>query len=594
MFKISFITIVFALSWMQVFSNFDTLDYKIDTLNYLVADSSTVMESVYFEDTLGFTSLSKINDPGLSEEILQSTPAIAMLENLVNIKFFSDEYFITDTAQLNVYHYGRDVVPQFSDSVYEARIAYLNGQTPFELTFNTTVKNFINLYAVKKRSLTSRMLGLSEIYFPMFEEILDEYDLPLELKYLAVVESALHPKAGSRAGAKGLWQFMYRTGKAYGLQVTSYVDDRYDPYKATIAACRHLEDLHDIYQDWSLALAAYNSGAGNVNKAIRRAGGVRNYWAIWPFLPRETRGYVPAFIAVNYVMSFAAEHNLYPVDPGILYNGIDTIHVYDVLSFDQISEFLDIPMDDIEFLNPSFKMGIIPANAQSTYVLRLPRKDVGEFVSNEKEIYNFKTKNGIEREKLLAQIKKAKERDIHYVRSGETLGHIARRYRTSVSNLKSWNNLRGSTIYPGQKIIVYANPNAKNKSSGKSTAIKRSGEQSYHTVKNGENLGLIAKKYRCTTTDLMQWNNLKSSKIYPKQKLIVYKPATNGEAITETVKTASGNVKYVYHVVKTGDTLWDIAKQYDGVTVNQIKQLNNITNTRRLKPGQKLKVAVVS
>ncbi len=428
----------------------------------------------------------------------------------------------------------------------------------------------------------------------MFEEILDEYGLPLELKYLAVVESALHPKAGSRAGAKGLWQFMYRTGKAYGLQVTSYVDDRYDPYKSTIAACRHLEDLHDIYQDWSLALAAYNSGAGNVNKAIRRAGGVKSYWAIWPFLPRETRGYVPAFIAVNYVMSFAAEHNLYPVHPGILYNGIDTIHVNDVLSFDQVSEFLDIPLEDIEFLNPSFKMGIIPANAKSTYVLRLPRKDVGRFVSNEKEIYNFKTKNGIEREKLLAQIKKAKERDIHYVRSGETLGHIARRYHTSVSNLKSWNNLRGSTIYPGQKIIVYANPNAKYKSSGKSSAIKRSGEQSYHTVKNGENLGLIAKKYRCTTTDLMQWNNLKSSKIYPKQKLIVYKPAKNGEVMTETVQTASGNVKYIYHVVKTGDTLWDIAKLYDGVTVSQIKRLNNITNTRRLKPGQKLKVAVVS
>ncbi|OQX79734.1 MAG: hypothetical protein B6D64_04350 [Bacteroidetes bacterium 4484_276] len=594
MFKNSFITLICALAWIQVYSNFDTLEYKIDTLSHLSADSSALLGSVHFDDSLGFTSLNNLNDPGLSEDVFRSTPAIAMLDSLVNIKFFSDEYFITDTAQLNVYRYGPDVIPQFSDSVYEARIAYLNGQTPFELTFNTTVKNFINLYAVKKRPLSSRMLGLSEIYFPMFEEILDEYGLPLELKYLAVVESALHPKAGSRAGAKGLWQFMYRTGKAYGLQVTSYVDDRYDPYKATIAACRHLEDLHDIYQDWSLALAAYNSGAGNVNKAIRRAGGVKSYWAIWPFLPRETRGYVPAFIAVNYVMNFAAEHNLFPVDPGILYNGIDTVHVHDVLSFDQISEFLDIPMADIEFLNPSFKMGIIPANDKSTYVLRLPRKDVGRFVSNEKEIYNYKTKNGIEREKLLAQIKKAKERDIHYVRPGETLGHIARRYHTSVSNLKSWNNLRGSTIYPGQKIIVYANPNAKYKSSGKSSSIKRSVEQSYHTVKNGENLGLIAKKYRCTTTDLMQWNNMKSSKIFPKQKLIVYKPATNGESTTETVQTASGSVKYIYYVVKSGDTLWDIAKQYDGVTVSQIKRLNNITNTRRLKPGQKLKVATVS
>ena len=595
MLKIPIITLMFNLVCLLAFSNIDSLDYKIGTPTHANVDTSAILESVYFEDSLGFSAENKLNYPEIADDIIQSTPAIAMLDSLVNIKFFSDEYFITDTAQLNVYHYTPNIVPQFSDSVYEARIDYLNGQTPFELTFNTTVKTYIKLYAVKKRSLTSRMLGLSEIYFPMFEEILDRYNLPLELKYLAVVESALHPNAGSKAGAKGLWQFMYRTGKVYDLQVTSYIDDRYDPYKSTIAACEHLEDLHDIYQDWSLALAAYNSGAGNVNKAIRRAGGVRNYWAIWPFLPRETRGYVPAFIAVNYVMNFAAEHNLYPVNPGILYNGIDTVHLSDVISFDQISEFLNIPMEDIEFLNPSFKMGIIPANANDVYVLRLPRKYVGEFVSNEKEIFNYKTKNGIERDKLLAQIEKAKQRDIHFVRSGQTLGHIARDYHTSVSNLKAWNNLRGNTIYPGQKLIVYADPNRKNSRNSSASNIKRSGKKSTHTVKNGENLGLIAKKYRCTTTDLKQWNNLKSSTIYPKQKLVVYKPEKNTTtSTTKIAQTNDGNVKYIYHTVKSGDTLWDIAKQYDGVTVNQIKQLNHITNTRRLKPGQKLKVAVMS
>jgi membrane-bound lytic murein transglycosylase D len=292
-------------------------------------------------------------------------------------------------------------------------------------------------------------------------------------------------------------------------------------------------------------------------------------------------------------MNFAAEHNLYPLDPGILYDGIDTVHVNDVLSFDQISEYLNIPLEDVEFLNPSFKLGIIPANANDIYVLRLPRTYVGEFVSNQKDIHNFTTKKGIERKKLLAQIEQAKKRDIHYVRSGETLGHIARNYHTSVSNLKSWNNMRGTTIYPGQKLIVYADPNRRTNKTSSNTNIKRSGQKSYHTVKNGENLGLIAKKYRCTTTDLKQWNNLKSSTIYPKQKLIVYKPANNAVAKTKTVQTENGNVKYVYHTVKKGDTLWDIAKQYDGVTVNQIKRLNNITNTRRLKPGQKLKVAVM-
>ncbi len=558
----------------------------------LIYDTVSYVESVGFQDTLLLYSNRKLNDEYISRDILAESPVVSILDSLVNIRFFNDDHFITDRDKLNIYNYAVDYVPNYPDSVYENRIAKLNRYTPFELTYNKTIRNFIDLYAIKKRNLSSRILGLSEIYFPLFEEVLDKYDLPLELKYLAIVESALIPNAGSRAGAKGLWQFMYRTGKVYGLEVNSMVDDRYDPYKSTIAAAEHLRDLYNIYHDWSLVLAAYNSGAGNVNKAIRRAGGVRSYWAIWPFLPRETRGYVPAFIAVCYVMNYSAEHNLYPVDPGILYNGIDTVHVRDVLSFDQISEYLNIPFDDVKFLNPAYKKGVIPAGKDDVYVLRLPREYVGEFVSNEQEVYNFKTKKGIEREKLLLQIEKSKQRDIHYVRSGETLGHIARRYHTSVSNLKSWNNLRNSTIYPGQKLVVYANPGSASKS--KSSALQHSGVKSYHVVKQGENLGLIAKKYKCSTNDLKNWNNLKASTIFPKQKLIVYKPASKTQTTTEVAKISNGNVKYMYHTVKRGDTLWDIAKQYDGVSVNQIKQLNNITNSRKLKPGQKLKVAVVS
>ena len=558
----------------------------------LAWDTVSMVESVKFQDTLLMFSNQKLNRHELADQIVNESPVVDVLDSLVNVRFFNDDQFITDRDQLNIYHYDKDEVPVFSDSVYEARIAELNKYTPFELTYNKTVGNFINLYAVKRRGLSQRLLGLSEIYFPMFEEVLDQYDLPLELKYLAVVESALVPNAGSRAGAKGLWQFMYRTGKVYGLEVNTMIDDRYDPYKSTIAAAKHLKDLHDIYQNWSLVLAAYNSGAGNVNKAIRRSGGLRSYWAIWPYLPRETRGYVPAYTAVFYLMNYAAEHNLYPTDPGILYNGIDTVHVKDVLSFDQISEFLNIPYNDVKFLNPSFKKGIIPADSENTYVLRLPREYVGEFVSNEKEIYQFKTKKGIEHDKLLAQIEQAKSRSIHYVRSGETLGHIARRYHTSVSNLRAWNNLRGTTIYPGQKLTVYASPDGTASSKSSSSTVQRSEKSSYHIVKSGENLGLIARKYKCSTTDLRNWNNLKGSTIYPKQKLLVYKPVSQPK--TEVVKTANGNVEYIFHIVKRGDTLWEIAKQYDGVTVNQIRQLNNITNSRKIKPGQKLKVAAVS
>jgi membrane-bound lytic murein transglycosylase D len=463
-----------------------------------------------------------------------------------------------------------------------------------ELTFNSHVKSYINTYAVKRRNLTSKVLGLSEVYFPMFEEMLDKYNMPMELKYLAVVESALNPTANSRAGAKGLWQFMYGTGKMYGLKVTSLVDDRFDPLESTDAACRHLQDLYNIYGDWSLALAAYNSGPGNVNRAIRRAGGVKSYWAIWPYLPRETRGYVPAFIAVMYIMNYPAEHNLYPIDPGIFSQQIDTVTIKDVLSFDQISEMMDISYEELKYLNPAFKEGIIPSSDKKQYILRLPHQYVSAFIDKETELYNYKTEKGIEKEKLLAEIKKAEERNIHVVRSGENLGSIAQKYRCSVNNLKSWNNLRSNTIYPGQKLILFAPAVTTSKSSVSSEPTDiNAREKGYHQVRTGENLGLIAQKYKCSVEDIKKWNNLNNNTIQPGQKILVYEPKQDKEIATSPAKNIQeGN--YIYYTVRQGDTLWDIAKLYDGVSVDQIKTLNNINNSKKLKPGQKLKVAVKS
>ena len=553
------------------------------------SDSTLVQDSLKIRITdiqkQGFISAEDI-------PVEDNTVILGMLDSLVNLMFYTNTSFTSDTNVLNVYNFPADYVPVYPDSILAERIENLNIQTPFELTFNKNVKNYIRTYSVKKRDLTSKVLGLSELYFPLFEEQLDKRNMPLELKYLAVVESALNPTANSRAGAKGLWQFMYGTGKMYGLKSNSLVEDRFDPIKSTDAACRHLQDLYNIYGNWSLALAAYNSGAGNVNRAIRRAGGVKSYWAVWPYLPRETRGYVPAFIAVVYIMNYSAEHNIYPVEPSFFSAETDTVIVNDVLSFDQISELMGISKADLKYLNPTFKRGIIPSTKDKKYALTLPQEYIPEFIEKEKELYDYKSKKGIEREKLLAEIKKAKQRNIHYVRSGESLGLIAQKYRCSVRSLRSWNNLRGNTIYPGQKLVVFApGYSGKRTSASASKSTNTSGRtKDFHIVKSGENLGLIAKKYKCNTSDLKKWNNLRGNTIQPKQKLIVYAPTKKPSAKSSTAKNIKNDNNYVYYTIRKGDTLWDIAKLYDGVTVDEIKKLNQINNSKRLKPGDKLKV----
>ncbi len=468
-----------------------------------------------------------------SQDTIDESPIISILDSLVNYQYFKKLEFASDTALLNVHRFPVNYIPKYSDSVYFERISDLNVNSPISLEYNQYVKAYINLYTVKRRNLTSKILGLSRLYFPMIEEQLDKYDIPLELKYLAIVESALNPKARSRAGAAGLWQFMYGTAKMYKLNITSFVDERYDPYKSTIAACEHLKDLYGIYHNWLLVLAAYNSGAGNVNKAIRRSGGKRNFWQIQYYLPRETRAYVAAFIAVNYVMNYHAEHNIYPLIPRYTAFQVDTVAVKQILSFAQISEKLNIPIDVLKPLNPAYKKGIIPSTKNKIYYLRLPEKYIASYIDNETALYDYETRKGIKREKLLSEIKRYKQRQIHRVRNGENLGYIALRYHCSVRGLKAWNHLRRNTIYPGQKLVIYPSHNY---------YYKKKPTRNYSTISRS--------KYR--------------------------------------------DSKYIYYVVQEGDTLWSIANEYKGVTVKQIKRLNNIKNVRRLKPGRKIIIAVAS
>src|SRR5690606_27937946 len=316
------------------------------------------------------------------------------------------------------------------------------------------LENVIKSFLKNRKKSYERLMALSEYYFPLFEEKLAKYHIPLELKYLAIVESALNPRAVSRMGASGLWQFMLPTGRAYNSSVNSYVDERYDPIKATEAACQYLSALYDMYGDWDLALAAYNAGPGNVNKAIRRSGGQTNYWNIRKNLPRETQGYLPAFLATMYVFEYHKEHNIQPQRAQITRIETDTVMVKRQMSFTQISELLDVAVEELKFLNPSYKLDIIPHISDKPHFLRLPLDKVGTFVANEEAIYAYIDTENSKKEKIIPFTETVATTKYHTIRRGDTLSGIARKYGVSVNNLKKWNKISGTNIRAGQKLKV--------------------------------------------------------------------------------------------------------------------------------------------
>lgn len=291
----------------------------------------------------------------------EQAPVADMLDSLMARKMFSTAFNKPVFPRNNKYKFAEDSVPVYDDYTYQARLAKLDALSPFDLVYNEHVKGFIQLYTVRKRESVQRMMGMAQLYYPMFEEVLDRYNIPLELKHLAVIESALIPYARSKAGAVGLWQFMYPTGKMYGLNVTSYIDERCNPYKATVAAAEYLKMLYTMFGDWQMVLAAYNAGPGTISKAIRRSGGKKTYWEIRPFLPLETQGYVPAFIAANYVMTYGAEHNLYPALPRRTYFEVDTVVVKEQMSFTQLSQALTISEEELLYFNPQYRKNVVPA-----------------------------------------------------------------------------------------------------------------------------------------------------------------------------------------------------------------------------------------
>jgi len=487
-----------------------------------------------------------------SLNIQKDDPSLQEIERLLVEGYMHHYCFSTDTVLLNAFGYQKNELPTFTAEVVSARMKVLDANTPFQLVYNQSVQKFIDLYAVRRKDVTSKVLGMSQLYFPMIEECLTKYNIPLELKYLAIVESALNTTALSKVGAGGMWQFMPNTARIYGLDITSYIDERFDPYLATDAACKYLKHLYGVFGNWELALAAYNSGPTNVNKAIRRAGGSRDFWTIKTYLPKETQGYVPAFIAVNYIMNHVNEYNVYPKKPFLSCYQVDTVAVRGALHFEALSKIIDMPAKDIASLNGCYKLQEVPENGELHFIT-LPIPKVGVFLANENLIYaqsGLLIKKNQSAPEVIAASEpiptKATEKTIweeqwknHKVKKGENIASVAKKYNVTTREIKDWNRLRSNSLKSGQTIKIKtkvkkaASGNSEVESTDPSTSTPKNNntpkntpppaKPKTYTVKSGDTLYKIASKNNLSLEELKKLNPKVSTNLKVGQKIIVSK-----------------------------------------------------------------------
>ncbi|MDR1200686.1 MAG: LysM peptidoglycan-binding domain-containing protein [Tannerellaceae bacterium] len=459
----------------------------------------------------------------------------------------------------------------FDDSTYIKRLYSL--PTKMELAFNPAVKQQIEYYAGRRKSQVSYMLGEGKYYFPIFEEALDREGLPLELKYLPVIESALNPKARSRMGASGLWQFMAATGKMYDLEINSLVDERFDPHKSTDAAVKYLRSLYSKYSDWNLVIAAYNCGPGNVDKAIRRSGGLTDYWSIYPYLPRETRGYVPIFIAATYIMNYYQEHGIDP-SVGTKPASMDSVVINKNLHFQQISDVLNIPIDDIRRYNPQFKSDMIPGEYKG-YSLNLPMDRLTAFIDKEESIFAYKPDQFLNHRKIagldvVSGGSSSNTKTITYrVKKGDTLSKVASRYGVSSAQIKSWNGLSSNKLNTGRRLKIYktAAPVAGTASNtepasnapdiegkytgtpigGSNAAVEKQARTTtiYYKIRKGDTWNKITQKNNVSVSDIKKWNNIKNNNLIAGKTLKIQKIEYVDVPVIEEPKLPEPELAYV-------------------------------------------------
>lgn len=498
----------------------EELQRRLDSLqrayDSLYVDYQTVVEPINVNDTEDIVETQAIEYTAQDIDSLLNT---YYMQNSLDVNDFDLIAIDRDTLTSNI-----------PDSVYIARLNKLNSFIPIQ--FNRYVKNSIIRYTDRIPGATQKIISLAPYYLPQFEEIFDEFGIPTELKAMAVIESALNPRAVSRAKAKGMWQFIYTTARRYDLNINSFVDERFDPIASCRAAAQYLKDSYLVFGDWSLAIASYNCGLGNVRKAITRSGGKTDFWEIYDYLPRETRGYIPAFIAALYVLEYYPEHGITP-KPVALPAAVDTFHINKMLHFQQISENIDIPIDIVRDLNPQYFKDIIPGTERE-YILRLPFNYSNAFAEKEEQIYAYKDSIFFN-EVAIQKVKESEPaenggRIIHKVKRGETLNGLAVKYHTTISNIKRWNGLRSNTIQVGQRLAIYSGGSApKSPSYGTAPSPSKpasSGGYVYYKVKEGDTLSSIAKRHGVSLSSVLKLNNLTTkSKIYPGMKIRVKKAA---------------------------------------------------------------------
>ena len=485
------------------------------------------------------------------EGLLPEDYTLDVTDSLLSLWYVHKSMLKGDTVSFNMdsVHFRSSV----TDKEYLQRLADMNSF--ITLPFNETVRNYIILYSEKMPTKMSSMLALSQYYFPIFEEIFDRYGLPKELKYMAVIESAFNPVAVSRAGAKGMWQFMYNTAKMYGLTINSFVDERLDPVKSADAAARYMRDAYRIFGDWNLAISSYNCGSGNVNKAMRRSGS-REFWPVYNYLPRETRGYVPAFVGAMYAFTYYREHGLVPETDSMPVQ-VDTFHIRRMLHFQQVRALTGVSVEMLKKLNPQYVHDIVPGTAKEEYVLRLPYQYTSKFIENEDSVYAYNAKEYFSPATLqnIAVSGSASSQRIAYkVKSGDYLGRIASRYHVTVKQIMEWNHLRNTNLRVGQVLYIYGKFNGPvAQSSGASSKSSAASSSKGSASSDGATLA-----------------------------------SSKGSAATPPPADSAAEGTYTVYVVKSGDSLYRISQDYPGVSADDIMKFNGIGTD--IRPGMKLKI----